>query len=48
MEAWMKQYPEAGAGEAARRRALETIRNNINWASTHQPVVAAWLSARVG
>ncbi|KAL0880742.1 hypothetical protein ABMA27_001954 [Loxostege sticticalis] len=45
MEAFFEQYPEAGAGEAARRRALETVRGNIKWASTHHSAVAAWLKA---
>ncbi|XP_028172981.1 glutamyl aminopeptidase-like isoform X2 [Ostrinia furnacalis] len=47
MEAFFEQYPEAGAGEAARRRALETVKGNIKWAASHQAAVAAWLEQHV-
>ncbi|XP_013142752.1 PREDICTED: glutamyl aminopeptidase-like isoform X2 [Papilio polytes] len=47
MEEFFKKYPEAGAGESARKRALETVRNNIRWAETQKPAVAAWLKAHV-
>ncbi|CAH2076272.1 unnamed protein product, partial [Iphiclides podalirius] len=45
MQEWFAKYPEAGAGESARRRALETVQNNIRWATTQKPAVAAWLKA---
>nr|QBI71869.1 aminopeptidase A isoform X2 [Plutella xylostella] len=44
MESFFSQYPEAGAGEAARRRALETLRGNIRWRETHEPTVTQWLN----
>ncbi|XP_039751351.1 glutamyl aminopeptidase isoform X2 [Pararge aegeria] len=47
MEQLFAQYPEAGAGESSRLRALETVRNNIKWAATHQDVVSAWLEEAV-
>ncbi|XP_052756052.1 glutamyl aminopeptidase-like isoform X2 [Galleria mellonella] len=46
MEDWFAKYPEAGAGETARARALENVRNNIKWTSIHQPTVAAWILSR--
>ncbi|KAJ2949885.1 hypothetical protein O0L34_g11205 [Tuta absoluta] len=45
MEAFFSEYPEAGAGEAARRRALETVRNNIRWMQTNQQPVTDWLNS---
>ncbi|XP_072938562.1 aminopeptidase A-like isoform X2 [Epargyreus clarus] len=47
MEAWFEQYPEAGAGAAARKRALETVRTNIKWTTLNQPNVAAWLKDQI-
>ncbi|XP_026315778.1 glutamyl aminopeptidase-like [Hyposmocoma kahamanoa] len=47
MESFFKQYPEAGAGENARRQALENVRNNIEWVTANQPVVVEWLKAHV-
>ncbi|KAM3964208.1 glutamyl aminopeptidase [Aphomia sociella] len=47
MEAWFAEYPEAGAGEAARLRALENVRNNIKWTSTHQSTIAAWIEKQI-
>ncbi|XP_004925570.1 glutamyl aminopeptidase-like isoform X1 [Bombyx mori] len=46
MEAFFAQYPEAGAGEASRKRALETVHNNIKWSQKHRASVAAWLEKR--
>ncbi|XP_075974055.1 glutamyl aminopeptidase-like isoform X2 [Anticarsia gemmatalis] len=45
MEAFFNQYPEAGAGESARQRALENVRNNIRWNTYNLPGVASWLQA---
>ncbi|XP_046962150.1 glutamyl aminopeptidase [Vanessa cardui] len=47
MEAFFAQYPDAGAGESSRIRALENVRNNIKWTNTHQSAVSAWLEAKV-
>lgn len=44
METFFAQYPNAGAGESARRRALETVRNNIQWRKTHLAAVTDWLA----
>ncbi|KAJ8721560.1 hypothetical protein PYW07_002335 [Mythimna separata] len=44
MEAFFAQYPEAGAGESARKRALETVRNNIRWNSYHLNQVTSWIN----
>lgn len=43
METFFAQYPDAGAGEGARRRALETVRNNIRWNVYHLNAVTSWL-----
>ncbi|XP_073949016.1 glutamyl aminopeptidase-like [Choristoneura fumiferana] len=43
MESFFQQYPEAGAGAAERARALETVRNNIEWAAARAPQITAWL-----
>ncbi|GBP93587.1 Endoplasmic reticulum aminopeptidase 2 [Eumeta japonica] len=43
METFFAKYPEAGAGEAARRRALENVRLNILWTEQHEKLVASWL-----
>ncbi|XP_045768463.1 glutamyl aminopeptidase isoform X2 [Maniola jurtina] len=47
MEEFFARYPEAGAGESSRVRALETVRNNIQWATTHLAVVSTWLQEAV-
>ncbi|XP_023935402.2 glutamyl aminopeptidase isoform X2 [Bicyclus anynana] len=47
MEQFFAQYPEAGAGESARTRALETVRNNIKWSATHLNDVSTWLQEAV-
>ncbi|XP_064072043.1 glutamyl aminopeptidase isoform X1 [Vanessa tameamea] len=47
MQAFFAQYPDAGAGESSRIRALENVRNNIKWTNTHQSAVSAWLEEKV-
>ncbi|XP_034826979.1 glutamyl aminopeptidase isoform X1 [Maniola hyperantus] len=47
MEEFFARYPEAGAGESSRERALETVRNNIQWVTTHLSVVSTWLEEAV-
>lgn len=47
MESFFAQYPEAGAGESSRVRALENVRNNIKWTKTHQSNVSDWLKKQV-
>ncbi|XP_017039730.2 glutamyl aminopeptidase [Drosophila ficusphila] len=43
MEQFFAKYPEAGAGTAARVRALETVKNNIVWLAENLEGVDAWL-----
>ncbi|XP_001358398.3 glutamyl aminopeptidase [Drosophila pseudoobscura] len=43
MEYFFEKYPEAGAGTAARVRALETVKNNIVWLAENLEAVDAWL-----
>lgn len=35
--------PEAGAGAAARKQALEKVKNNIKWVSENSLQIASWL-----
>lgn len=43
MEAFFELYPEAGAGAAARVRALENVKNNIKWLENNKENIALWL-----
>ncbi|CAD6993566.1 unnamed protein product [Ceratitis capitata] len=43
MEQFFAKYPEAGAGAAARVRALETVKNNIAWLANNKNSIGAWL-----
>lgn len=43
MECFFDKYPEAGAGAAARVRALETVKNNIEWLKNNENAIAIWL-----
>ncbi|XP_059219771.1 glutamyl aminopeptidase [Stomoxys calcitrans] len=43
---FFEKYPEAGAGTAARVRALENVKNNIAWLENNLAVVRYWLSHR--
>ncbi|KAH9635583.1 hypothetical protein HF086_003197, partial [Spodoptera exigua] len=45
MESFFGLYPEAGAGETGRRRALETVKNNIRWSTYHLKQVTTWIDA---
>lgn len=38
------KYPEAGAGAAARKEALENVAKNIKWFEFNEPSVGEWLS----
>lgn len=44
--AFFKKYPEAGAGELARKRALEIIDHNIKWLSANKKIVQNWIKAQ--
>ncbi|XP_049868546.1 glutamyl aminopeptidase-like isoform X2 [Pectinophora gossypiella] len=46
MNAFFAEHPDAGAGEAARRRALETVRDNIRWNEHYLAPVTDWLQAQ--
>ncbi|XP_066993050.2 glutamyl aminopeptidase isoform X2 [Anabrus simplex] len=45
MESFFEQYPNAGAGTAARSQALEAVVSNINWRRRHEASMTAWFSA---
>lgn len=45
MESFFGLYPEAGAGETGRRRALENCKNNIRWSTYHLKQVTTWINA---
>uniref|UniRef100_A0A8C3SSD0 Aminopeptidase n=1 Tax=Chelydra serpentina TaxID=8475 RepID=A0A8C3SSD0_CHESE len=44
MENFFEKYPNAGAGEAPRKQALETVKNNIEWLKQNKGEIGAWLS----
>jgi glutamyl aminopeptidase len=43
MEIFFTDYPDAGAGKAARNQALDHVRKNIKWLSQHKKTVEDWL-----
>ncbi|XP_073818649.1 aminopeptidase A-like [Musca autumnalis] len=43
MEEFFKKYPEAGAGTASRKQALEAVKYNINWLKSNLEGVSNWL-----
>jgi hypothetical protein len=45
MESFFKDYPDAGAGKAARSQALDRVRKNIKWLSRHKKTLEDWLDA---
>lgn len=47
MQHFFAKYPEAGAGTAARQRALETVKGNIKWMEVNQLAVGEWLDKYV-
>lgn len=46
MKQFFEKYPEAGAGAAARKTALETVQNNIQWLQNNEAKVGVWLKAQ--
>lgn len=46
MNEFFAKFPEAGAGAAARKQALETVANNIKWLEVNKASVADWLNNR--
>ncbi|XP_055901791.1 uncharacterized protein LOC129938333 [Eupeodes corollae] len=45
MEIFFAKYPEAGAGTAARKEALENVKYNINWLKVNKNQIAEWLAS---
>lgn len=43
MKIFFDEHPEAGAGEAGRKTALEVVSNNIKWLRNHETVISNWL-----
>ncbi|XP_013907456.1 PREDICTED: glutamyl aminopeptidase [Thamnophis sirtalis] len=43
MENFFERYPDAGAGEASRKQALETTKSNIEWLKLYRDDIATWL-----
>lgn len=43
MKEFFNKYPEAGAGKAGRKTALEVVNNNIEWLENHEVVINNWL-----
>uniref|UniRef100_A0A8D2L122 Aminopeptidase n=1 Tax=Varanus komodoensis TaxID=61221 RepID=A0A8D2L122_VARKO len=43
MENFFAKYPNAGAGEASRKQAIETVKSNIEWLKKHREEIATWL-----
>lgn len=46
MEAFFAKHAEAGAGTAARKEALENVKNNIKWVEQNLKPVGEWLQAQ--
>ncbi|XP_061441376.1 glutamyl aminopeptidase isoform X2 [Rhineura floridana] len=42
MEYFFEKYPNAGAGEASRKQAVETVKSNIEWLKRYREEIAAW------
>lgn len=47
MENFFRLTPDAGAGEMPRQQALERVKNNIEWISTNEKEIRAWLESNV-
>lgn len=47
MEAFFELNPEAGAGQAARKQALETVANRIKWLTRNEQIVKTWLDTEI-
>lgn len=46
MQDFFKLHPDAGAGTAARKQALEGVENRIKWLATHKKDVEDWLAGQ--
>ncbi|XP_067616952.1 glutamyl aminopeptidase isoform X2 [Eurosta solidaginis] len=45
METFFAKYPDAGAGTAARKQALENVKFNIKWLQQNKDQISKWLAA---
>jgi glutamyl aminopeptidase len=43
MKEFFDKHPEAGAGKAGRKTALEVVSNNIKWLENHEAAISNWL-----
>ncbi|XP_060840151.1 glutamyl aminopeptidase-like isoform X1 [Rhopalosiphum padi] len=43
MKGFFDKHPEAGAGKAGRKTALEVVSNNIKWLENHEAAISNWL-----
>uniref|UniRef100_A0A7M4EDQ9 Aminopeptidase n=1 Tax=Crocodylus porosus TaxID=8502 RepID=A0A7M4EDQ9_CROPO len=43
MENFFEKYPNAGAGAAPRKQAIETVKSNIEWLTRNKKEIEAWL-----
>ncbi|KYO24411.1 glutamyl aminopeptidase [Alligator mississippiensis] len=43
MENFFEKYPNAGAGTAPRKQAIETVKSNIEWLTRNKKEIEAWL-----
>lgn len=44
LKQFFEKYPEAGAGAAARKEAIQRIENNIQWLKNNEVKLNNWLS----
>lgn len=43
IKSFFVKYPEAGAGAAARKQAVQKVISNIQWLQSNEPKVGEWL-----
>jgi glutamyl aminopeptidase len=43
MKLFFDKYPDAGAGNAGRKTALEVVSNNIKWLEKNEVTISNWL-----
>lgn len=47
MESFFAANPNAGAGIAARKSALEKVKNNIKWLDRNEQTIEDWLATNL-
>ena len=47
VESFYDEYPDAGAGAAARAESLSSIRSNIAWMDKNLQTIVEWLNSNV-